>query len=544
MANGSKLKRYRKVFSVLAKLGFDDIVARITRRGFWSKKPNIKAFDAERWKKLREALEILGPTYVKFGQVLSNRPGILPDELIAELSKLQDRVPPFPVSEVIKVIETDFGKPIDSLVTSFDETPLASASIAQVHKAVMHNGTPIVLKVQRPGIADVIAEDVAMLRDLAYIFEKYFEELRSLKPTQLVKVFEQSIFEELDFNKEKEHTIRFRQLLQNEEYAHVPEVFPELCSRHVIALKYVSGIKINQRDALRNAGFDLKEIARRGFDIYFRQIFEFGYFHADPHPGNILVMPDGKICLLDFGMVGRLSEQDKMLITDLVIGLGKNDLERVVLAAEKLQGAPIDDKAEFERDMQTFIDEFGNTSVKDLNLNDVLIRTRALVQKYNLQLNPDMFLLLRSTSMLEGLGISLDPNFRSLDVIKPYASRLLKSRAGLKNIFSKRKVLANLADVSTLLMSFPDDYRRVVGKIKNDNLKVTVDQRSFKLLQLQIKKGVNKLYAGILIASFLIGGFIASLQTLTPQYFGLPMLSWLAFGLAGIILVFQYFKKE
>jgi len=544
LASGAKLRRYRKVFSVLVKLGFDDVVKRIVGRRFWMRKTDLKAFNADRWRNLREALEVLGPTYVKFGQVLSNRPGILPDELIAELSKLQDRVPPFPVDELKHVIEQDLGASTADLFSYFDDQPLASASIAQVHKAQTKDGKLIVLKVQRPGIAAVIEEDVAMLRDLAYLFEKYVPELRSLRPTQLVKVFEKSILEELDFEKEKGHTIRFRHLLKDEPYAYVPEVIQEFCSRHVIALQYVEGTKINQREQLRKDGFDLKEIARRGFDIYFRQIFEFGYFHADPHPGNILVMKDGKICLLDFGMVGRLSDQDKNLITDLVIGLGKNDLERVVMAAERLQGAPIEDKTAFEKDMQIFIDEFGNTSVKDLNLNDVLMRTRALVQKYNLQLNPDMFLLLRTTSMLEGLGISLDPNFRSLDVIRPYASRLLRSRSNLKNIFSKRKVLANIADVSTLLMTFPDDYRRIVNKIKNDNLKIILDSRSSKPVIQQIRKSGQKIYMGVISAALIIGGFIANLPAETDKFYGLSVFSWISFTFAGMIILFQSLKKD
>lgn len=520
------------------------MVKRIVGRRFWMRKTDLKAFNADRWRNLREALEVLGPTYVKFGQVLSNRPGILPDELIAELSKLQDRVPPFPVDELKHVIEQDLGASTADLFSYFDNQPLASASIAQVHKAQTKDGKLIVLKVQRPGIAAVIEEDVAMLRDLAYLFEKYVPELRSLRPTQLVKVFEKSILEELDFEKEKGHTIRFRHLLKDEPYAYVPEVIQEFCSRHVIALQFVEGTKINQRAQLRKNGFDLKEIARRGFDVYFRQIFEFGYFHADPHPGNILVMKDGKICLLDFGMVGRLSDQDKNLITDLVIGLGKNDLERVVMAAERLQGAPIEDKTAFEKDMQIFIDEFGNTSVKDLNLNDVLMRTRALVQKYNLQLNPDMFLLLRTTSMLEGLGISLDPNFRSLDVIRPYASRLLRSRSNLKNIFSKRKVLANIADVSTLLMTFPDDYRRIVNKIKNDNLKIILDSRSTKPVIQQIRKSGQKIYMGVISAALIIGGFIANLPSETYKFYGLSLLSWISFTFAGMIILFQSLKKD
>jgi ubiquinone biosynthesis protein len=231
---------------------------------------------------------------------------------------------------------------------------------------------------------------------------------------------------------------------------------------------FIDGIKINKIDELVAAGYDLKKIAENGFDSYFKQIFEWGYFHADPHPGNLFVLPGNRIGILDFGMVGRLTEKDRKALVEFIIGLGRDDIGRIVENVEKLQGSEIEDKPALEIDMAAFISDFGGQAARDIDLNDALNRGRFLINKHHLKLNPDLFLLLRAVSMLEGIGTTLDKDFRSLEIIKPFAIKLLSKSLNPRNIFKNKTVIAALADLGQLAVSLPADARKIIDKIKND----------------------------------------------------------------------------
>ena len=437
-------KRYRSILSILARHGFDDIVWQLSGKKwlrFFQKKrtpEEEKQNIIDRWIRFRLVLEELGPTYIKFGQILSNRPGLLPDDLVLELAKLQDAVPAFSFEEVVVILEREFQKPHEDIFQSIEQIPIASASIAQVHKAVLKSGEIVAVKVQRPGIDEIIQADLVVLNDIASLMMRS-EELSSLRPKELLATFKRSILEELDFRKEASHISRFYSHFEGDADVKIPQLYPEYCNSKVITLEFIEGIKINRIDELKQAGYDLKRIAQKGFDAYFKQIFEWGDFHADPHPGNLMVLPGEVIGILDFGMVGRLSEKDRLALVEFIIGLGRDDTSQIVENVEKLQGEEIENKKELEKDMAGFIEEYGSQAVKDIDLNAALNRGRSMINKHNLKLNPDLFLLLRTVSMLEGLGMSLDPDFRSLEIIKPYALKLVRNNLHPKNIFKSRR---------------------------------------------------------------------------------------------------------
>ncbi len=542
-------KRYRKVFSILARHGFDDIVGLLSGQKWmriFQKKRTPEQEEQkirDRWIRLRLVLEELGPTYIKFGQILSNRPGLLPDDLVLELAKLQDAAPAFTFEEVTLILEQEFQQPLAELFRSIEPVPIASASIAQVHKAVLLSGETVAVKVQRPGIEEVIRADVEMLKDIAGLMMRS-EELSSLRPKELVAAFERSILEELDFRKEAAHLRRFHEHFATDQFVKIPATFLALCSSKVITLEFFDGIKINKIKELEAAGYDLKLIARRGFDAYFKQIFEWGYFHADPHPGNLLVLPGGIIGILDFGMVGSLSEKDRSALVEFIIGLGRDDSARIVENIEKLQGEPIDNKLELERDMSAFIQEFGTQSVKDIDLNQALNRGRELINTHKLKLNPDLFLLLRTTSMLEGLGMSLDPEFRSLEFIKPYAFKLLRENLHPKNIFKSRKVIAGLADLVQLAMAFPADARKIVDKLKSDRFKVQVDDRATKHLAREVNLAGKRISNALIFLPLFLGACYLSAQPLPAVIWGMNAPALLCFGASALVLMNLWYVRR
>lgn len=535
-------KRYRTLLNILARHGFDDIVWQLSGKKwlqFFRKKRSpeeLKQKKIDRWIRFRLVLEELGPTYIKFGQILSNRPGLLPDDLIVELAKLQDAVPAFSFEEVIVILEREFQKPYEDIFQSIEQIPIASASIAQVHKAVLKSGEVVAVKVQRPGIEDVINADLLVLNDIASLMMRS-KELSSLRPKDLLATFKRSILEELDFTKEASHVLKFNTLFDGDAEVKIPLLFADYCNSKVITLEFIDGIKINRTDELKQAGYDLKRIAQKGFDAYFKQIFEWGYFHADPHPGNLMVLPNEVIAILDFGMVGRLSENDRLALVEFIIALGRDDTSRIVENVEKLQGEEIENKKELEKDMSEFIEEYGSKAVKDIDLNAALNRGRNLINKHDLKLNPDLFLLLRAASMLEGLGMSLDPDFRSLQIIKPYAIKLLRKNLNPKNIFKSRRLISAFADLAALGISLPSDARKIIDKIKNDKIKVQVEDKGLKTVAREINHAGKRIGNSILFLSLFLGGcYLSSLPF--PKFWGdMNLPASIGFSAALIIFI-------
>lgn len=502
---GARGSRYRRIFTVLARYGFHDVVAglsgnRLTRFLFSRKSQTPKSRD--RWVRLRHVLEELGPAWVKFGQILSNRPGLLPDELTEELAKLQDSVTPFSTEEAFGVISETFGRDVTELFRDFDPVPLASASIAQVHLATLHTGEKVAVKIQRPGIEAIIRADLLLMRDLARLMSRSAE-FSALRPRQLVDVFEKSILEELDFVAEQKHLAWFARKFADDKNIRIPSVYEHLSNAKVITMEYLEGIKISQTQQLAAAGYDLKLIALRGFEAYFKQIFEWGYFHADPHPGNLLIMPGNVVGIIDFGMVGRLQQRDRMALTEFIIGLGRDDTGRIVENIERLQDKDVDNRRELEKDIARFIEDFGSKAVSDINLNEALGRGRKLIFKHNLELNPDLYLMIRSVSLLEGIGMTLDPGFRSLDMIKPYALQLLRKSLNPLKFAKSRQLISWLADMGQLALTLPADTRRILDKLRNDQLRIQTESKSTRLLAREVQKAGKRISYAILFAGFL-----------------------------------------
>lgn len=530
----SRGKRYRKVLSILAKNGFGDIISRSLFSRFRKQSPDSAQRKADRWIRFRKALEELGPTYVKFGQVLSNRPGILPDDLIAELARLQDQVAAFPFEEVRQIIEQEFKKPLEEIFVEFSEKPVASASIAQVHKAKLPSGQIVAVKIRRPGIEEIIRADVAIMKDIAKLMMRN-DELASLRPLELVGAFEKTILAELDFDKEFKNLRKFHELFEGDKTVKIPYPIQEYSREQFITLEFIEGIKISRKQELLAAGYDMQLIARRGFDAFFKQIFEWGHFHADPHPGNLIVMPGNIIGILDFGMVGQLSPADRSALVEFVIALGRDDIARIVENIEKLQGSPIEDRSSLEKDLAAFIADFGGQAVMEIDLNDALEKGRKLAFKHNLKLNPDLFLLFRTISLLEGIGISLDPEFRSLDVIKPYAFKLLRKQLDPRNLLKSKALISWAADWYQLLQVLPGDVRKISAKLRDDQFKIKTENPAMDRLTVQVKQTGSQLSRTLIFIVLLVLGMYSMKQQLPVVAWGLNWMGIVGFGLSALI---------
>jgi len=475
----------------LFRFGFGNYVLRPWLKFFYRKKRNEEKEKLERWMRFRALLEALGPTYVKFGQVLSNRPGLLPDALLEELARLQDKVPPFDSKTAFEILERELKRPIGEVFAYIEQQPVASASIAQVHKAQLISGEWVAVKIKRPGIDEIIAADITILKDLARILKRH-KELSALQPVELALAFERSILSELDFKQELSHIQKFFKLFDSDPHVRIPKPYAAYCSANVLCMEFLVGIKINDYKALQENGYDLKAVAQRGFDTFFKQIFEWGYFHADPHPGNLIVMENNTLGIFDFGMVGQLNSDDRNALVEFVIALGRDDVERIVETIEMLQGSPVNDRKGLESDLSKFISEFGSTAVKDIDLNEALNQGRNMAYRYKLKLNPDLFLLFRTISLLEGIGIGLDPQFRSLDAIKPFAVKLLVNQLNPKKLFSNNKeLLFWLADWVQLIRFLPGDLRKLTTRIREDGVRIRTDNPANFRLGNQVRSSAD-----------------------------------------------------
>ncbi|MGI9160209.1 MAG: ABC1 kinase family protein, partial [Saprospiraceae bacterium] len=338
----SVLRRYEHVIGVLIKYGFEDFIAnsaiakfKKAARALAPVHQGVSGLEFTTYERIRMVCEELGPTFIKFAQIASNRPDLLPDELLLELEKFQDHAVPVPPAAIIAVIEEELGQPVDTRFERFDAKPLASASMAQVHRARLVGGKEVVLKVQRPGIDLTIEEDIAVLKGLARMAERYMPQLGAYQPVDLVKMFETSIRKELKFTMEMANVRRFEHHFAGNPDIYVPSVYPEYTTDKVLCMEYIEGLKITDLRALAKIGLTGPELARKGIGLYFQQIFEYGFFHADPHPGNIFVLRDQRICFIDYGMMGTIIESDKELLADLFLSDHEKDVEAMKKALKR-----------------------------------------------------------------------------------------------------------------------------------------------------------------------------------------------------------------
>ncbi|MFD0797323.1 ABC1 kinase family protein [Maribacter chungangensis] len=536
-----ELKRYNKLLSVLAKYGFEDIMIhsglkKMIPASYLKDHPDTdKSMSLTSYERIRKVLEELGPSYVKLGQVFSNREDMLPPELIKELEKLQDHVPHLQNFDVHETIEQELKIDLEDHFSAIETKPLAAASLAQVHKAQLRSGEMVVLKIQRPHITETIAADIVIMKQVAGSLEKYSAQAKSFQPLQIVKTFEKSILEELQFTKEMENIKRFTKNFEGNDAIHVPKIYPQLCTNNVICMEYINGIKISEPTLLKSLNINCKTVAKVGVDLYLEQVLDHGFFHADPHPGNLFVLPErDQLCFLDFGMMGSLLPRDKELLSDLLLHFVRRDSKKIILVLEEI--AVKSDIAEYrklEQDLTELIHGISDTAIRNIKLGSTLGNFKHILFENNIVLPHYLYLLIRALIIMEGVGLRLDPEFNITENLKPYLGELTRKRFGIKHLFKKN--WSRIQDYNALLDSLPENIRTILKKIKEGKLVIIHEHKGLKELQTALSKAANRLVFAVIISALSIGSSILVIAEMPPLIHGIPLLGAIGFVLSAIL---------
>ncbi|KAF7597769.1 MAG: ubiquinone biosynthesis regulatory protein kinase UbiB [Candidatus Dactylopiibacterium carminicum] len=430
-----RLLRLSRIINVGLRFGLDQMIfdqASATRFGGWVQRAlPARRFAAPRAQRLREALETLGPIFVKFGQLLSTRRDLLAPDVADELARLQDRVPPFPSEQALAVLAEEYGRPADEVFAQFNAQPVASASVAQVHFAVLPDGTEVAVKILRPGIAPVITHDIGLLDAAAWLLEKLWRDGRRLKPRALVAEYARHLDDELDMMREAANCSQLRRNFADSPLLAVPAVHWDYCTRNVMVMQRMSGTPVSQIAALRAQGVDLKALSRAGVEIFFTQVFRDGYFHADMHPGNILVTPRGQYVALDFGIMGPLNERDKSYLAQNFLAFFKRDYKRVAQAHIDAGWVPAHTRPdEFEAAIRAVCEPIFDRPLKDISFGKTLLRLFQTARRFEMEVQPQLAMLQKTLLNIEGLGRELDPDLDLWQTAKPFLERWMNEQIG------------------------------------------------------------------------------------------------------------------
>jgi len=547
------LRRYNQVIRILLKYGFDDVVDAASKdlilrfgKSFIPRPKSMKKLGVSRAERLRKAIEELGPTFIKMGQILSMRTDIIPPDFAFELQKLQDNVTPIPFEEIEKVICDELKSDPYKIFPEISKETLAAASIAQVHRGKFKDGKNIVLKVQRPGTRAVIDVDIEILGDLARVLSKYFQDKLTQDPIAILNEFDKSVHRELDFIQEGKNISRFKHQFADDTTVFFPSYYSEYSTSKLLVMDYVEGIKASDINMIEKVGLDRKEIAKRGTRLSFRQIFEFGFFHADPHSGNMMVLPGNVIAPLDFGMVGQIDEVTIDYLGDLIVGGIRKDIYRIIRAIEHL--GIIDytvDIDALKADIAKLIDNFYGLPLKELNLNILMNELFKLIQSYHLTLPPRLSLVLKALLTAEGLGRLLYPEFDAVSELRPYLRKIIMRRYDPRRRFREGIIL--LDDLSLLAEEIPNKARIIINKAASGKFAIQFEHRNLELLVSELGKSSNRLSAALIISALIMGSSFVIQASIGPKLFGYPLIGIIGFLLASVLglkLIWDIFRSR
>jgi ubiquinone biosynthesis protein len=494
--------------------------------------------------RLRKALEELGPIFVKFGQIVSTRPDLLPEDIADELSKLQDRVPPFPGEQAVTIVEQAYGVPINEVFTDFDRAPIASASVAQVHFARLPDGSEVAVKVLRPGIERVVARDVAVLYTMAGLATRYSSDARRLRPAEVVDEFNKTLQDELDLRREAANASQLRANFLDSDMLYVPRIYWDQTRRAVMVMERISGIPISNVEALKAAGVDMRRLAHNGVKIFFTQAFRDGFFHADMHPGNIFVTVEGQYRAVDFGIMGSLGEQDKRYLAENFLAFFNRDYRAVAEAHIRAGWVPPGTRVdEFEAAIRAVCEPIFAKPIKDISFGRLLLHLFQTARRFDMEVQPQLVLLQKTLFNIEGLGRRLYPELDLWETAKPFLEEWTREHLGPRALLrALRKELPRWWEIAP---QFPRIAHEVLQRARAGNLELEWKSKELAQLRRQIRINYQRMFFAIVGSGLIVSSVVAlGIKAYAPlDWAAGPLISWGLAGL-GVICLLRAWPRE
>ena len=539
------LKRAQQIFSVLLKYGFDDIVNALRKdltiklgKGLIRKTPSLR-----REERVRKVFEELGPTFIKLGQILSLRPDIVPPKIADELRKLQDEVPPFSSEEAVKIVEEEMGKEVKEIFSYFSIDPMAAASIAQVHRAKTFSGEEVVVKIKRPNIEKMIALDLDILFHLAKIAGQRIEELKLYNPIQILEEVSSTLQKEINFYNEGRNIDRFRRNFEADSSVYIPKVHWELSGERILTMEFIDGVKCSDLKKIEEKGLDRKKIAYNGAQLILKQVFDHGFFHADPHPGNLYVLEGNVIAPLDFGIVGRLSDEMREALEDILLAVIKKDVNKILRVFYQI--GVISDEFDSQRlkaDTFEFLDRYYKVPLNQLDVPSIINEMFELIRKHKIRFPADFTLLLKSLATVEGVGRMLNPEFNMIEIALPYGRKIIKKRRSIER--QAKFLSALIEDYGQMIRSVPSDFVDILRKIKRGEAKVKLEHKNLEKLVSSLERTAKFISIALIIAALMISSSLLVQIKSKILYHFLGMGGFIVAFIFTIFLLFLLLKKN
>ncbi|MEA4956515.1 putative protein kinase UbiB [bioreactor metagenome] len=528
--NNTNLKRLNEILKVFSKYEFDFVIEKI---GLKHKIPffkrskkyeSLQELDDSLPIRLRKTLQELGPAYIKLGQMISTRPDLVGESIASEFSKMQADNPTVPFSEIKKIVEEELGGPIGDNFDIFHEIPLSTASIGQVHIAKLKNGPYVAVKIQKPDIEDLIKSDLAIMKFLAKRIDQYIPKAKPYNFPTVINEFERSILKEIDYNQELNNMDHFKKIFEDDSTVYVPKSFFELSTKKVLTMEYIDGEKVS--DVILSKGvYNKKLIAKRGMNSYFKQIIDYGFFHADPHPSNIYILKNNVICYIDFGMMGFLDDEFRENLTELFIYFIEknvkgmiNQLSYMGILSERI------DKKELTYDLTDLMNKYYGIELKGVHggMMDII----SVMRTYDVILPREFVLISKGLSMLEETGIELDPNFDTISTLEPYVRKITLRRLSPFRLFSFLK--DNIFEIEHILKTLPINISKTLYKLEEGKLLIELEHKN-------LEKMINRISISMILSALLIGSSLVILSDKGFTILGLPFLGIIGFIFSAIL---------